>query len=391
MKSLALILEGAVTAPAEVLGGRTLLQAATHPELDRLARVGRLGCTFLTPSGWPVRAETALLSCMSCDPKEHPAGRAALEAAALGIEYGPRDAALVCSFVTVVDGVLRDPAPAGISPAETAALADLASRQWKEPESAVHPGQGSLAVAIWRNAGRVDTLATTSPDELVDRAIAGKGPTGRGSRSLTHWMTACEKMLADCELNAVRRDLGENPVTNLWVWGEGPRPKPPRFRDRFGCGAAVIPGSTLMRGVARVLRTELVPAATASDETLGHHARGALAALERQDLVALHLPLADIAGSISLEKLASAMQRIDSEVVAPLAAGLASYADWRMMVLTTQRTEGGARIASPFLMASAGSSSNRGEAFDELHAAEGELRLERGCDLMEYFLRTEGC
>jgi 2,3-bisphosphoglycerate-independent phosphoglycerate mutase len=207
-------------------------------------------------------------------------------------------------------------------------------------------------------------------------------------------MWAAGDALAPCELNSVRRDLGENPITGAWLWGEGPRPRLPMFRERFGVGATAIGENALFRGIARVARIE-TPAPSAADQPVPPATlrSAAVAALQRQDLVIVHSSDADAAGHAgdAAGKVA-ALERIDRELLGPLTSALQTHADWRILILTAHATPCAARrhadVATPFALAGTRIESNRGEAFDELHAAEGEMRMDRGCDLMEYFLRT---
>ena len=110
------------------------------------------------------------------------------------------------------------------------------------------------------------------------------------------------------------------------------------------------------------------------------------------DLVCVHLQSpqvltlrGDVEGKIR------ALEALDRHVVGPLLARLKTEADWRILVIPAQT--GGASAheelegLSILAMAGHGIESNRGEAFDEATALEGELHPERASDLMEYFLR----
>lgn len=394
MKSLILILEGAADEPVAELDGRTALQAAAIPTLDRIASEGRLGVTHLVPAGWQPRAEVSLLSCLGYDPKQFPAGRGALEAAAIGLECAPRDQALRCNFVTVVDGVLRDASPARLTPPETEALVEIVRRARPSDALDLSPLGGHRALAVWRDAGPVPALCTRPPHDVLDQPIRANAPTGRGARALATWMKAAQEALAECELNGVRRDLGENPITGIWLWGEGPRPRLPMFRERFGVGAAAMGENALFRGVARVARLETAAVQPNGEgNSLAALVRAAIDAIERFDVVIVHASDADSAGHIGAAAgKVEALERLDAGLVAPLLETLRLNPAWRVLALTAHATPSATRrhadIATPFALAGTRLESNRGEAFDESHAATGELRLERGCDLMEYFLRT---
>src|SRR4029079_8338300 len=90
------------------------------------------------------------------------------------------------------------------------------------------------------------------------------------------------------EVNQVRRDLGENPATSIWLWGQGAIPRLPSFKDRFGLNGAAITAVDLIRGVALSVGWRLieVPGATGYIDT-GYAGKGthAITALGEADIV----------------------------------------------------------------------------------------------------------
>lgn len=396
MKRLVLILEGAADDPIPELDGRTPLQAAVKGTLDRLGAAGRLGTTTYLPRGWAARAESSLLSCIGYDPARYPAGRAALEAAAMEIPLGPRDQLLRCDLVCVEDGVMRDPTPRNLAPAELAALLEKVRAAAPNPEFILHHAAQHRSLLQIRNAAAAQPGPLTPPYDAVDQPIQKHLPRGKLAGPLTDWMRGAARSLAALELNALRVELGESPVNALWFWGEGPRPQLPRFREQAGHGAALVPDSLLMRGLARVARMEVFSPAdsNASRGVAGFAAttEAALAALEKWDLVFVHIAACDRAGHSGkpADKLL-AIENIDRALVEALVTRLRREPAWRILVLTAHATPLARKThenrPTPFVIAGTGLDTNRGESFDEIHAATGELRFDRGCDVIEYFLR----
>ncbi len=79
--------------PLKELGGRTPLQAAFKPNMDRLAREGIIGSVRTIPEGFHPGSDIANLSILGYDPKKYYTGRAPLEAASMGIGLGESDVA----------------------------------------------------------------------------------------------------------------------------------------------------------------------------------------------------------------------------------------------------------------------------------------------------------
>ena len=103
MKYFVLIPDGAADEPQESLGGKSPLEYASIPTLDRLAMQGRVGLTNHVPDSFNPGSEVACMSLMGYDPMKYFTGRAPLEAAAKGISLGPEDWAVRCNLVTIED------------------------------------------------------------------------------------------------------------------------------------------------------------------------------------------------------------------------------------------------------------------------------------------------
>src|SRR6266404_9108416 len=108
MKYAIVIPDGCADEPQESLGGKTPLQAARKPNMDRLARLGMVGRSNNVPASLTPASDVATLSLFGYDPGAVYTGRAPLETAAMGIGLGPDDWAIRCNLVTVENEVMRD-------------------------------------------------------------------------------------------------------------------------------------------------------------------------------------------------------------------------------------------------------------------------------------------
>lgn len=396
MKRVILIPEGAPDEPLDELDGRTPLQAARLPHLNALARRARLGTAQMFSAGAPPRGEIALLSLLGYPPPVEPIGRAALEARAFGLSLGRRDQVFLCDFVTVEGGRLRALLSGAVQRAESEPILAALNAIAAAHNLRFEVGQGSRNFCIWIDAGPLPKLVTTPPQDALDQPLRAHLPAGRGSRPLCDMMKSAAALLGAHEVNAVRRDLGENPADAIWLWGQGAIPPLPMFRERFGVSGVMISGSALPRGLARLIRWDApeIPGATGEIETnLQAKADAAIAALDASGLVCVHVRAPDAAAHAGQSSLkVRALELIDEQVVAPLVARLEREEQWRLLVVPGHGTSVARRahLDTPTLLLLAGSGieSNRGEAFDELNCHAGELHFERGADLMQYFLRA---
>src|SRR5256886_12756220 len=118
MKYAIIIPDGCADEPQETLGGKTPLQAARTPNMDRIAQTGFVGLSNNVPASLTPASDVATLSLFGYDPLVVYTGRAPLEAAAMGIKLGPNDWAIRCNLVTVENEEMRDFTAGHISNAE---------------------------------------------------------------------------------------------------------------------------------------------------------------------------------------------------------------------------------------------------------------------------------
>jgi 2,3-bisphosphoglycerate-independent phosphoglycerate mutase len=207
-------------------------------------------------------------------------------------------------------------------------------------------------------------------------------------------MERARSVLADHEVNVVRRDLSENPATDIWLWGQGRAASLPSFESRFGVRGAVIAAVDLIRGIARCAAMDVidVPGATGYlDTDYAAKGRHACAALRAYDLVAVHIEAPDEAGHLGdAAAKAAAIGFVDEHVVGPLLAALREFGPWRILIAPDHPTPVGRRVHTdappPFCMAGAGITPVLDEAFSEQAALRSGVRIERGYELMERFL-----
>src|SRR5579871_1774452 len=118
MKYAIVIPDGCADEAQEVLGGRTPLQAAHTPFMDRIAQTGMVGRSDNVPQPLTPASDVATLSLFGYDPLAVYTGRAPLETAAMGIALRPEDWAIRCNLVNTDGDVMRDFTAGHITSAE---------------------------------------------------------------------------------------------------------------------------------------------------------------------------------------------------------------------------------------------------------------------------------
>ena len=155
MKYAIVIPDGCADEPLEALGGRTPLQAAHLPNMDRIARLGVVGRANNVPDSLTPASDVATLSLFGYDPLKVYTGRAPLETAAMGIHLGPYDYAIRCNLIHAPDGTMKDFTAGHISSEDGAPLIQTLQRELGGRELAggtieFHPGVQYRNILVWR-------------------------------------------------------------------------------------------------------------------------------------------------------------------------------------------------------------------------------------------------
>jgi len=395
MKYAIVIPDGAADVPLDELGGRTPLAAAHTPNMDWVSANGRLGTVRNIPSGMSCGSDVAMLSVLGYDPKQCYTGRAPLEAAARGLKVEADQWVFRCNLVSIIDGVMEDHSAGHISTEEATALIAELGRLLGRDRIAFHAGISYRHLMTL--SGEID-VTTTPPHDILGQSVEGFYPRGPGSEILATLIQRSEAILAEHEVNQVRRDLGENPATHIWLWGQGKMPHLPSFGERFNLRGAAISAVDLIRGLALLIGWDFidVPGATGFVDT-NYAGKGAAAveALADHDIVCVHIEAPDEAGhQADVKAKVHAIEQIDRHVVAVLLEHLKGCAEgWRLLVLPDhptpipRRTHTGDSV--PFAVAGTGLSAVVERPFTEAAAAESDLHIARGCELMEFFIKAQ--
>jgi len=313
MKYIVILGDGMADEPLAELGGRTPLEYAETPNMDRIAREGRCGMLRTVPEGFEPGSDIANLSVLGYDPRVSYTGRGPLEAASMGIDLLEGEMAYRCNLVTVRDGLMVDFNAGHISSAEGAAL--LRDLDAVLGGVRVYPGISYRNLLVLPE-GRGSL--TTPPHDIVGRPIQEYLPRGDDAAVLLECMERSCEVFSDHPVNRRRVQEGKIPATGIWPWSGGKRPSLEPFRKKYGLAGGVISGVDLLRGIARLAGMEVirVPGATGFIDTdYKAKARYAVDALDRLDFVYMHVEAPDEAGHMgSVEEKVRAIERLDEAI-----------------------------------------------------------------------------
>ena len=401
MKYVIVIPDGCADEPIQDLGGMTPLQAAELPAMDALAKSGALALADNTPSHFPAGSEVANLCLLGYDPNQYFTGRAPLEAAAQGIQLGPKDWAIRCNLVTIEDQIMVDFTADHITTEESTELLESAQQQLLPGDSKFNfvPGVSYRNLLIYRGDENTpepfsSETRTSAPHDLTDLPVADDFPRGHGSDLLVRWMNGSADLFASHPVNQRRIASGRRPATNVWLWGLGGAPSMPTFQDRYGIRGTMITAVDLLRGIAALAgwtRIEVEGATGYLDTDYAAKGRAAVDALDEYDLVCVHIEAPDEASHEGRhDAKIEALQEIDRHIVAPLTDALRGHGEHRFLVTpdhpTYCRTKKHTHALVPLLMSGSGIDADASTSYDEVAAEATGRCYDKGWDMMDDFI-----
>ena len=389
-----IIPDGAADEPIEQFDNLTVLEAAKIPNIDRVSCEGRQGLAQTIPDGMEPGSDVAQMSILGYDPRRYYSGRAPIEAVAQNIELEPSDWVFRCNLVTICDEKMADHSAGHISTEEGARLIKELNEQIGNEQIRFYHGVSYRHLVVFKE---MDFDVHTYPPHdnigtLKDKIL----PRGKGAELLIDMMARSHQLFVNHDINKIRRDLGENQVSSIWLWGQGKKARMESFEKRFGLRGASLSAVDRVRGLSKLIGFDLIKVEGATgfvDTNYQGKGTAAVEALDEYDIVFVHIEAPDEAGhngNAELKKMA--VEQIDKYIVGPVLEKLESFESWRILIVPDHPTpvKSGAHSseAVPFAMGGSGVSGILHTGFSEANATKAGLKIENGFELMEYFLKS---
>lgn len=352
MKYVILHAEGMADHPRQELAGKTPLQAASTPHLDKLARCSEMGLLTVALENGRHGSGLTGTSILGYEPKKYYQGPGPFEAASLGVNVGEHDVVYRCTMVTLKADtqagskgnssdikklgphVIMDDATAGLITSEEAReLIDAVNEQLGSETIQFYPGSGHRHLMVWVE-GKPRALCV-DPQTLVGRSIADALPAGDGADILRKLMDASLMILRDHPVNDERRDAGNKPANCLWLWGEGRAIPWPSLTERFEISGVVVSSNDVHRGLGLVSGLEAVDIERLADADLRTQAVEVLAELKKKDFAYVHVELPDeVVYDTDVKAKVRAIEAVDREFVGPFLEGLGKIGPYRLVTIS---------------------------------------------------------
>lgn len=327
-KIVYVILDGLGDDPLDALGGRTPLEAAQAPNLDRLARAGRNGYVTTVGEGIAPESDIAVFSILGYDPHEHHTGRGPLESVGVGVAVDDGDLAYRVNFATVEpdgDGwtIVDRRVGRDLSSDEAHALAEeirqnvkIAGASFDFRATIGHRGvlvlradNGRLSAEVensdpaYGRSGALGVAKETFDNKVVHVTPVpgheGDDAARLAARLTNEWLREAYAVLAVSEVNKDREAQGKLPGNFILTRDGGDHlPQLVPFKEKFGPEMGCFVEMPVELGIARLLGLGIVDAPAVGTggvvEQYDAWAKLALEAIDGYDGLYIHIKGPDV-------------------------------------------------------------------------------------------------
>jgi 2,3-bisphosphoglycerate-independent phosphoglycerate mutase len=229
--------------------GKTVLEQAEIPNLDRLAARSVCGLTDPVSRGITPGSGPAHLSLFGYDPLKYQIGRGVLEALGIGLELTCDDLACRGNFATIDEnGMITDRRAGRISTEKNQELCSLLQKKITEIDGVkviIRSGKEHRFVVVFRGKGLEDGISDADP-QLNGKKIKYAEPLREESRRsvqiINRFIDRCLEVLK-----------GHHPANTILLRGVAKHPEIPSMGELYKLYPAAIASYPMYRGLARLV------------------------------------------------------------------------------------------------------------------------------------------
>ena len=397
-----LVLDGVGDRPIKELGGKTPLQKAKTPNLDRLAAEGQSGLMDVLGAGITPGSDAAHLALFGYDYAETYPGRGPLEALGAGLPSKVGNVAFRSNFATLgPDNVVLDRrAGREFTDAEhralEKALSGLVIDGVKVHFVATVEHRGAI---VLEGEGLSGEISDIDPHETGVKVLVAKPlvPEAKKTADIVNKLVKiAHEKFEHLELNDSRKQRGLPAANTLLLRGPGQHAEIPTLEQKFGISSTVIAGGALYIGTARYVGMQHITVEGQTgriDTNFDNIAKKAIERIESGDnYVFIHIKATDNASHdgnhsekiLAIERSDEMVGKIIQQVGAKIV--IAVTGDHSTPVEVGEHT----CDPVPLLLWSDFLRSDSVDKFSEIDAARGALQGLIGKDVMSLLLGYSG-
>lgn len=428
LKHIIILGDGMADWPIKELGDKTLLQAAATPNMDKLARMGRVGRLKTVADGFHPGSEVANMSVLGYNLPKVYEGRGPLEAASIGVDLQPGEMAMRCNIICVEGDDIKNHSAGHITTEEADVLVKYLQEKLGDERVRFHTGvQYRHLLVIKGGDKRIDCTPPhdvplkpfrplmvksqltrervdkeTRENDLQTNSLVNSSPASLSPEEtadlINDLIMRSQELLKNHPLNLKRMAEGKDPANSIWPWSPGYRPQMERLSDKFPQvkRGSVISAVDLINGIGYYagLRRITVEGATGLyDTNYENKVAAALEALKTDDFVYLHIEASDEAGhegNVPLKIMT--IENLDKRAVGPI---YEAVKDWdepvAIAVLPDHPTPCELRTHTnepiPFIIWYPGIEPDEVQTYDEVSACNGSYGLMKEDEFINEFMK----
>ena len=290
--------------PIEALGGKTPLQYADTPYMDKLAEMGVTGRMKTVADGFHPGSEVANMAVLGYDLPTVYEGRGVLEAASIGYDLKPSEMAMRCNLICVEGDILKNHSSGHITTEEADELIRFLNEKLGSDRIHFYTGVSYRHLLVVKGGDK--RLDCTPPHDVPlhpfrPLMIKPEAPEAQETADLlNNLILQSQEILKDHPVNLQRIAAGKDPANSIWPWSPGYRPAMQTMQEMYGFKqGSVISAVDLIRGIGVYAGLEVIDVEGATglyDTNYEGKAHAALEALKTNDFVYLHVEASDEAG-----------------------------------------------------------------------------------------------
>ena len=239
--------------------GKTEMETAKTPNLDKLTAENVCGCfdpllPGITPGSGP-----AHLTLFGYNALKLPIGRGLLEALGIDFQVKPQDVCIRVNFCTIdKDGKITDRRAGRISSQENQRVLAMVREKIKPPQGVeiiLETVSEHRTLMVLRSDQLDDNVADTDPQELHVEPLLAKTHDGKTSKTTE---------IVNGLIGQIQQILSgvDSPANFMLLRGFAKMQDMPSFQDKWGCKAGAVAGYPMYRGLAQLVRMDVVAGPT---------------------------------------------------------------------------------------------------------------------------------
>ncbi|HJX53039.1 MAG TPA: cofactor-independent phosphoglycerate mutase [Polyangia bacterium] len=307
MKYVVFLIDGMADYPLPELGGKTPVEIAHTPTLDRLAQAAQFGTFVTLPEAFPTSSDVANMSVLGWDLSSAYTGRGAIESYGLGVPLDDRTVAFRMNLIAVKGEILEDYSAGHISEPEATEIIAFLSDKLGTDKIRFKRGVSYRHILYLVGREFSADVAYDKPDssqgmnwqQILPRAAKPEAePTAELLRQL---VLRSRDLLEDHPVNVRRRAEGKNPANLIWPWSGGRKPQMPSFEKLHGKKGGIISAVDVILGLGLLGGMESLRPEGATgflDTNYENKAAAAVDLLRRNDFVYVHVEAVDECGHL---------------------------------------------------------------------------------------------